>query len=65
MSALACGKTPQAIFFSINNNKKTLKKHDKFLSTIPFNLEKKHVKNLYFCAFPPSLFTGRFVTCGL
>ena len=65
MSALACGKSSQAVFISTNNNQKTLKKHDKFLSTFPFILEKKYVKNLYFCAFPPSLFTGRFVTCGL
>ena len=41
-----------------------LKNHDKFLSTFSFILEKKYVKNLYFLAFPPSLFRGRIVTCG-
>lgn len=64
MSALACGKSSQAVFISTNNNQKTLKKHNKFLSTFPFILEKKYVKNLYFYAFPPSLFADRFVTCG-
>ena len=31
----------------------TLKKHDIFLSTFSFNLEKKYVKNIYFRAFSP------------
>ena len=41
-----------------------LKKHDKFLSAFPFNLEKKYVKNLYFYAFLPSLLVASFVICG-
>ena len=41
-----------------------MKNHDKFLSTFPCNLEKKCVKNYYFPAFPSSLSTGKFVTCG-
>ena len=41
-----------------------LKKHNKFLSTFPCNLEKKYVKNNYFHPFPPSLLVGCFVICG-
>ena len=31
----------------------TLKKHDIFLSTFSFNLEKNYVKNIYFRTFSP------------
>ena len=41
-----------------------LKKHDKFMSTFPTNLEKKYVKNLYFHPFSPSLLAGSFVIWG-
>ena len=41
-----------------------MKNHDNFLSAFPFNLEKKYVKNNYFCDFPPSLFFASFVICG-
>ena len=41
-----------------------LKNHDKNLSTFPFNLEKKYVKNLYFPTPISSLLVGKFVSCG-
>ena len=46
-----------AIFF-------TLKKHDIFLSTFSFNLEKNYVKNNYFRAFSPWLLVRLIVICG-
>ncbi|MBR4239114.1 MAG: hypothetical protein IKQ03_06870, partial [Prevotella sp.] len=49
---------------NIIRDKKTLKKHDKFMSTFPTNLEKKYVKKNYFHPFPPSLLVGSFVICG-
>ena len=49
---------------NIIHDKKMLKKHDKFLSTFPTNLEKKYVKNLYFHPFSPSLLVGSFVIWG-
>ena len=52
------------VFNSGVNSFLFMKNHDKFLSAFPFNLEKKYVKNNYFCAFPPSLFFGCFVICG-
>ena len=52
------------VFNSGVNSFLFMKNYDKFLSTFPFNLEKKYVKNNYFHAFLPSLFAGRFVICG-
>ena len=50
--------TPPKPFFFLKN-------HDKNLSTFPFNLEKKYVKNLYLSTPDPSLLAGKFVICGL
>jgi hypothetical protein len=52
------------IIANIIHDKKTLKKHNKFMSTFPTNLEKKYVKNLYFHPFSPSLLVGSFVIWG-
>ena len=41
-----------------------MKKHDKFLSTFPLNLEKNYVKNIYRHTLLPSLYVAKFVICG-